>query len=310
MRLSTAVVLGAGLVGTFSARALSAAGVDVVTADLAPCRSYFARFGPRPTAPMLQVDIRDSAAVRRLLGDVEAEVVVVCAGMTAGASARDPAQAWSVHVDGTRSVAQAATDADARRLVFLSSAAVYGRPGLRPVHESDPAGPLTTYGRTKAEGERTLLPYEALDVVVLRAPGVYGPVRPGAGSRSAQLIQNLLLQAVNGRPVALQVEPDWADEYLYVKDLARAIVLAARSPDVRGRVVWNVGTGSRTTAGGLCEALRQVVPQSLVTWEPTEPSGGTAGPSLDSSRIRQDLGYEPRFDLVCGLHDHRIELAA
>src|SRR5260370_41057905 len=100
--MSNVLVLGAGLIGTFAARAIADQGVTVVAADLQPAPHYFGGFGPKKNAGLATADILDSGAVSSLIKGYAADIVVLCAGLTGAACARDRQKAWEVNVQRSR----------------------------------------------------------------------------------------------------------------------------------------------------------------------------------------------------------------
>jgi nucleoside-diphosphate-sugar epimerase len=164
----------------------------------------------------------DPAALARAVQG--ADVVVHMAALT---HARTAAELDRVNAGGTAALLQAVLAASPRprRLVYLSSLAAAG-PGDRPVGRRDQPRPLTAYGRSKLAGERVVLGAAAdLEVVVLRAPAVYGP-----GDR--ELLRFFRLARLGLLPVP--GGPGRPLQLVYVRDLAEAIVAAASTPGARG----------------------------------------------------------------------------
>jgi UDP-glucose 4-epimerase len=308
--METALVLGAGQIGTFVARELADAGAAVVVADSRPARRFFARFGPSGTE-VARIDVLDRAAVRRVVRAKRVDVVVFAAGLGASASATDPQAAWLVNVRGPELAADAAMAGGATRFVLVSSFAVYGRPLRGPVTETTPLAPSSAYGRCKVAGEEAVLSaaWRGLDVRVVRPCGVYGPNRPGFGSRSTRLVDTVLAAGLAGRGGTLTTVRADRDEYLYVKDLARALSLVSlRRATVRD-VAFNVGTGSITGPGSLRRALETVLPSCGVAVVPAESLAEGPRFPLDVTRVRQVFGFAPRYDLARGLGDYLATMA-
>jgi nucleoside-diphosphate-sugar epimerase len=143
--------------------------------------------------------------------------------------AADPvAEFRTVNVEGTRRLAEAAVGAGVRRFIFLSSIGVHGTGGGLPISEMDPVAPVTPYAASKADAELALrmAAGSAMEVVVLRAPLVYGPTAPGNFARLVSLVSRRVplpfASVRNERSV------------LGVANLASAISLAVRSLDAAG----------------------------------------------------------------------------
>lgn len=304
------LVLGTGLVGTFTARALEERGSTVVAADLAPSPGYFTRFGPDVRTPLLTIDILDGAAVRSVLERFAIECVVLAAGRNGGASAADVSDARLVNVDGPCSVAREALATGVHRLVFISSFAVYGNPAVDLLREDLRLTPKTEYGRMKVAAEEALDRYRGgeLDLVILRPCGVYGPVdRPARAGHAARLFSSALGQAVAGELV-LRASAGAGDEYIYVKDLARAVALVARCTLPGRDRVFNVGAGSLTMPKEILEALDTLIPGARLSleWDVGQPERSRA--PLDIERLRRAFAFEPRFSITDGLRDQIMEL--
>jgi UDP-glucose 4-epimerase len=306
----TCLVLGTGLIGTFAARALTDEGAPVIAADRTPDKTFFDRFGPAGGAPLVTVDILDPAALKSLMIDCGADTVVLSAGATASDCARDTRSAWRVNVAGTATVAHAAIEAGIRRLVFISSFAVYGRPILDRVPETAPLEPISVYGQTKVAAELALAAVRAagLELGILRSCGVYGPRPPDRGSHSARFVESALLRALCGQDLIIRASHSASDEYLYVKDLARAIALLVTHGASSPEFVFNVGSGTTTTAWDFTSALGEVVPAAKIRIERVDATDAQCRAPLDVSRVRQAFGFTPWFDLVSGLADYRQEI--
>jgi nucleoside-diphosphate-sugar epimerase len=298
------LVLGAGLVGTFTARALADAGATVIAADAEPAPAYFERFGPRRRTTLVRTDIADSAALPALLARSTPDVVVVCTGKRP--TGTEGARTAVAGADAGLSVLQHAVhEQRVGRLVLLSSLAVYGRPTARAVSECESLLPTTEYGRRTVAAENALAPLrrDGVDVRVLRSCGLYGPLRAGTGSRSARLVDLLLRHARAGRPLHIDAEGDGRDQYLYVKDLARAAAVAAFRDLHSPHWIFNVGPGEITTIDQLCSTLKAVVPTAKFTVRCTGEPHAPSGP-LDVARVAATFGFAPAYSLREGLADY------
>jgi UDP-glucose 4-epimerase len=304
--MSGVLVLGTGQVGTFVTRAIVEEGISVIAADLAPMPGYFARFGHDRSAKLVKADILDFDSVSTLMRVHAVDSVVLTASLIGKACDLDVERAWTVNVHGARVVAQAAVSTGVKRLVFVSSLAVYGRPTVDRITENASVRPLSEYGRTKLAAENVITSFrdDGLDVVILRPCGIYGPLRLGTGSHSARFIQTVLMRTMNGDEFAIKAADNTADEYLYAKDVGRAIALSALQENNSREFVFNVGAGRKTTAEDLRSALQQVVPNARITIEIVSSGHGPPMAPLEASRISQVFGFEPRYNLIEGLSDY------
>jgi nucleoside-diphosphate-sugar epimerase len=113
----------------------------------------------------------------------------------------------------------------------------------------------------------------------------------------------LLLYAINREPLTIEAEGDLPDEYLYIKDLARAVARAALCDGCSEDFIFNVGPGRITTIDDLCAAVRAVIPTACFTIR-SRPGRMRSSAPLDVSRVRAALGFEPQYLLVQGLSDY------
>jgi UDP-glucose 4-epimerase len=303
------LILGAGQAGTFVAKAVAEAGKTVVAADIDPAPGYFARFGPRTEAQILKADILDRETIMGIIKAFRIQNIILSAGPVGAACAKDPKRAWQTNVEGAKVVAEAALTIGIRRLVFISSLAVYGGAAGGPISESTPIQPLSEYGRTKAAAEAELDRFreKGLDIRIIRPCGIYGPVRFNHGSQSAQFIEAVLFSAATRRQVTIKALPEASDEYLYARDLGRAVAMVSLREPMLPEYVFNVGWGKKTTIHDLLEAVAQVVPGVEVGIEIEGSHFEKVMGPLDVSRIRQAFDFEPQYDLVKGLADYLQE---
>lgn len=307
--MTSFLVLGAGQVGTFVARALEETGASVAAADMDPAPGFFARFGPRSPVELFQADVTNRQELATIIARLEVQVIVLCAGLVGQQCDRQPDLAWRLNVEGARTVATVALDTEIRRLVYVSSLAIYGGSVGSLVRESQQPRPRSLYGQTKAAAEDAVAQARSrgLDVRVLRPCGTYGPIRLGRGSRSSQLIEAALTRVIDGRDCEIESVAGSGDELLYVKDLGRAVALAATVDISSESSIFNVGIGHWTTAEDLRAALLEVAPDSVVRIRWVGAGGHDPIPPLDVSLIREALGFTPRFSLPAGLRDYSRE---
>ncbi|HEY1405927.1 MAG TPA: SDR family NAD(P)-dependent oxidoreductase, partial [Spirochaetota bacterium] len=132
-----------------------------------------------PNAVFYKADIRDLAAMREIFQKERPDVVNHHAAIAVVAeSMRDPIPTMETNVTGTVNVLVAAGEADVKKILFASSAAVYGNPKTLPVHESDPTEPISPYGLSKLQGEEAIKCYARLfgfAYTIFRYANAYGP---------------------------------------------------------------------------------------------------------------------------------------
>lgn len=187
----------------------------------------------------------DPNALRRAVQG--AEVVIHLAALT---HARTESELDAVNAGATRALVQAmlAAEPRPRRLVYMSSLAAAGPSSGRPVRRGDAPRPLTAYGRSKLAGERVVEEAAGeLEVVILRAPAVYGPRDPEM-LRFFRLARLGVLPVPSGPARPLQL--------VYVEDLAQAVLLAATVPAARG--VYHVAEQQQYPWADVCRAFGRI----------------------------------------------------
>ena len=251
-------------------------------------------------ATVTEGDIRDREAVETAMEGVDL-VFHEAAVVSVAQSVQDPATSHATNVDATLSIFEAARRRDAR-VVFASSAAIYGAPESIPIVEDDRKEPSSPYGLEKLSGDHYCRLYHdlyGLETVPLRYFNVYGPGQTGGDY--AGVINVFRDQARDGGPLTVDGDGEQYRDFVHIEDIVQANVLAATT-DAVGRA-YNVGTGERTTIRELAEAIRdRIDPDADIVH--TDPRPGDIRESRpDISRAREELGYEPTVSLAEGLDD-------
>jgi len=249
-------------------------------------------------ATVIEGDIRDDAALAAAVDDVD---IIFHEGaiVSVARSVDDPTTSHAVNVDGTLAVLEAARSENAR-VVFASSAAIYGMPESIPVAETDPKEPTSPYGLEKLSGDHYCRLYAdlyGLPTVALRYFNVYGPRQSGGDYAGA--ITAFAQQARAGGPLRVQGDGTQTRDFVNVADVVQANLLAATT-DATGEA-FNVGTGVATTVADVAETVRdQIAPSADI--EHVEPRRGDIRESVaDIGKARDRLDYEPTVSLGEGL---------
>ncbi|MBA3244814.1 MAG: NAD(P)-dependent oxidoreductase [Actinobacteria bacterium] len=225
--MTVAISGGAGFLGLHLARRLLLSGENVRTLDVARLDDDFLE----SSVEALNGDVRDPAAVRRLVAGAEV-VVHAAAALPIQASRRS---ILSVNVDGTANVLAAALEAGVRRVVFISSTAVYGVPMRHPINEDDPLVGVGWYGESKIRAEGVCRAFSArgLETVIVRPKTFIGAERLG-------VFEILFDWVREGRRIYTLGHGTNRYQLLAVGDLVDAIVRSFSAPAVSGESL-NVG---------------------------------------------------------------------
>lgn len=297
---------GAGFIGSHLAERLLADGRRVIALDnLDPFYDPAVKWRNlraalrHPAFRFVEADIRDRAALDRLLAEESVECVVhLAARAGVRPSIEDPRGYADVNVTGTAVLFEACRRRGVRRVLFGSSSSVYGNNPKVPFAEADPVDrPVSPYAATKRAGELLAHCYHHLfgfQVACLRLFTVYGPRQ-----RPEMAIHKFTRLLAAGSEVELYGDGSSARDYTYVSDVVEGIVRALDR--CHGYHVWNLG-GSRTTP--LAELVERIAAglgvEPRVRRLPPQP-GDVERTWADIGRARAELGWEPRVGLDQGL---------
>jgi UDP-glucose 4-epimerase len=259
-------------------------------------------YGSRSTVPdateFIEGDVRDAATVDRACADVDI-VFHQAANISVDRSIEDPVESHRVNVDGTLNVLEAARAADAR-VVFASSAAVYGEPSTVPVTESHIKSPSSPYGAEKLSADRYVRLYADLydlEAVPLRYFNVYGP--GGTATDYSGVIDVFLTRARRDEDLLVHGDGTQTRDFVHVSDVVQANLLAAGTDHVGD--AYNVGTGESVTISRLAELIVDVTDSASDIVHTSPRAGDIDESEADMRRARNRLGYRPRTTLRDGL---------
>ena len=295
---------GAGYIGGTVAQLLLDHGHQVVIYDnlLHGHRSMLP-----PGAEFVEGDVADRAAVEKLLHTKIDGVMHFAALIEAGESMRQPEIYFRNNSASTLSLLEAMLATGVNRLVFSSTAAVYGEPESTPVREDAPLRPTNAYGESKLLVERML---EWLNRIhgfryaSLRYFNVAGAIkgRGEAHEPESHLIP-LILDVALGRRTNIKIfgkdyptlDGTCVRDYIHVQDLARAHLMAFNALKERDRLIYNLGNGVGFSVREVIESARRVTGHPIpVVEEPRRP-GDPAVLIASSEKIGKELGWKPEY---------------
>lgn len=267
-----------------------------------------------PGTPITEMDLADVAAVEPLRGLITREgidAVIHFAGRKqVGESVEKPAWYYRENVGGLANLLLALEGTDVRRVLFSSSAAVYGATEGEAIDEDAPTAPINPYGDTKLIGERMLAAAAeplGLASTSLRYFNVAGAGRPELGDTAVLNLVPMVFERLDrGEGPAIFGDdyptPDGSciRDYIHVQDLAEAHVAALDALDAArpGHTVYNVGTGRGTSVREMVEAILAVSGSTLEPEVLPRRAGDPAWVVASPARIERELGWTARFGIT------------
>ena len=300
---------GAGYVGSALVSSLLKNGYDILSVDNLRRGNYevFKKYRGNHRLKLVVQDIRDRSRLEevfREFGDVE--VVFHIAALPGLQLCREnPEEAIEVNVLGTFNVLDVSRRLDIRRVIFTSSAAVYGFPMRLLVDEEHPLNPVNLYGVTKLAGERLISLYHsnyALETIILRLGNIYGV---GLFTRWDTVIPRFVKLGIDGEALTIYGDGESSRDFVHVWDIAEALRLSAEADagEVSGEV-FNVG-GETMKIGDLAEIVKNKVKEHVL--RPIEAThlpprvGETKNFSYSMEKTRCRLGFHPRWTIRDGV---------
>jgi UDP-glucose 4-epimerase len=249
---------------------------------------------------LIDQDVRYGGAVHAAMKGCD--YVIHLAAVSINKSQADPHESIDINMVGNHNVFAAAADHGVKRLVFASSASVYGDPKKLPMHEDDRLDPLTPYCISKRAGEDLLGFYQrskGLNWIALRFFNVYGPgQKPTAYYTS--VINHFVKRLKNGEPPVIDGKGEQSMDFIHVHDIARSVVAAMEAE--QGNVPVNIGTGIDTSIATLAEILIKAVGVDVQPqFNPREVL--VSRRAADITRAREVLGWEPTIAVEDGMTD-------
>jgi UDP-glucose 4-epimerase len=296
---------GAGYIGSIVSVELLRAGHQVVVYDNL---SHGHRRAVPKGAEVIIGEVGDHEALGRAFQQHRPEAVMHFAALIeAGESMRAPERYFRNNTASSLTLLECMLQHGCRRLVFSSTAALYGNPGRTPIKEDAPLVPTNAYGESKLLVERMLAWFHRIhglryaSLRYFNAAGGAGEL--GEDHRPESHLIPLVLQVAQGKRPSIAINgTDYPTtdgtcirDYIHVLDLASAHVLALDALATRDQLIYNLGNGRGFSVRQVVEAARRVTGHAIPAEEAPRRPGDPAVLVASSEKIRRELGWQPRY---------------
>jgi UDP-glucose 4-epimerase len=292
---------GAGFIGSNLASLLMAEGHSVTVLDNLTS-GYRRNLDALPQAEFIEGDIRDGALVERAAAGAEV-IFHLAASVGNTRSIENPIEDSEVNVLGTLRVLEAARKVGARKIVFSSSAGIFGELKTLPIREDHQVEPDSPYGASKLGAEKLCLAYSKLydlEAVCLRYFNVYGVhQRYDAYGNVIPIFTHKLLE---GQPITIFGDGEQTRDFINVRDVAQANYRAGMARGVSG--AFNTGSGTRISINRLVKILQDATNlQGEVIHGPIR-AGDVRDSLADISAAQNAFGFRPDADFTLGINEY------
>jgi len=272
---------GSGFIGSHIVKKFLNSDIPLLIADI--------READFPHIPQKKIDINDVEALTRLMTNNNVTAVIHLVGLpNISDCEKDPMMSFKINALSTQSIVEAMRKSDVEKILFASSAAVYGYKINGKVSEETEPRPDTIYGFHKLFSEQIIKSYAeryGIKFVILRLFNVFG----GDPTLRTDIISLFIKQALNRKPLIV-FGPNKYRDFIYIEDVAQAF-LSSYQRNVENKI-FNIGSGNKITLEELVSIFKEINPQiQVITKE--SPDDGT-GIYADITLAKNLLGFNPR----------------
>lgn len=280
---------GAGFIGLNLKRALSKFGFEIFTVGRNEDEDFV-------------FDLRDSKLKSKIKAILPEVVIHLASGTNIARADQDKEKEFNDTVEGTKSVIGMLLDLKPkpRKVIYLSSQAVYGLPKCLPVSESTKPFPNTVYGECKLKAENLII-QSNLDYLIFRVSSVYGPLQD---YRKSGVISKFIDKMKNNRSPVVFNNKDVFLDLIYIDDLVSAMVKSAQDSNERKNEIYNLGSGKTTTIKQILNILYRYfpcAPEPKIMKSKIYPDKGQKGLYLDIKKIQSHFKWSPKYTIEEGL---------
>ncbi len=294
---------GSGFIGSHLTDALLEQGAHVRVLDNLSTgfRRNLDHLNECPEFEFVEGDAADSQIVKQATAGAK-YIFHLAAMASVPRSMREPALCHAWCTTSTVELLNAAVAGGAKRLVLASTSAAYGDSPFVSKRECDPVGPLSPYAAAKLAAESYLRAFQhgfSIETAILRYFNVFGPRQDPASEYSA-VIPKFVSMILDGERPIIYGDGEQSRDFVYVKDVARANLLAATVPGASGKT-FNIGRGERTTLLQLLTSLREILGEDIEPIHEPPRAGDVRDSLADINEARKHLKFDPSVSIHEGL---------
>lgn len=287
---------GAGFIGAQLVRLLHEEGVPVTVFD---SLIHGTRESVPEGVPLVVGDIRDTEALAQAF-EGATSVVHLAALISVPDSIQHPEETYDVNVVGTQNVFAAAQAAGVKRVVYASSASVYGNEPTLPKRETSVLDPQSPYAASKIQNEQDASA-SGIPSIGLRFFNIYGPGQEGTHPY-ASVLARWKEALAKGTPIQVFGDGEQTRDFIHVRDIAQALRMALGAP-VSGAHIYNVASGTQVSLRALRGLISEVLGTPVEWVQHPERAGDIRYSYADVSAIATDLGFVPAISLSEGVRE-------
>lgn len=287
---------GAGFIGSHVNKLLLEQGHDVTVIDDLS-KGHQSLIDPKVN--FHQISLENQGELEKVLTGHNA-VIHMASFIEVGESVKKPVEFTENNIVGTVKLLEAMKNTGVKKMIFSSSACVYGKPEKLPITENDPLGEQENpYGITKVTMEQFCRLYHTLhgfDVTLLRYFNPYGPGELHQPETHA--IPNFIKATLSKTPIPLFWEGEQVRDFVYIDDLTEAHVLAL---PLTGLHIYNIGTETGVKVIDVVKKIFEIVGYEVPIDDKGERKGDVSALVASSEKIKTELGWNPKVNLEDGL---------
>lgn len=300
--IKSVVTGGAGFIGSHLVEELLNRGHYVVVIDNLTTGKIdnLANVIHKPAVEFVNGTVTDSALLTNKFADAT-YIFHMAAISSIPHSIESPLETFETNVGGTLAVLTTATKMHLKKVIYVSSAAVYGNGTIGTINETLMTQPLSPYAASKLAGEAFCEAFYKtynLPTVSLRYFNVYGP-RQNVDSHYANVIPQIIMKILTGNQPIIFGDGEQTRDFIFVKDIVSATIMAADGPATG---IFNVASGESTSINCLANLILHHFNSNLIPIH-EEPKAGEVRHSLANIQKVRDIGFHPHYTLEKGLTD-------